>query len=109
MLLAIAVGSWFKRQYIDVLYGLVVCWSFDHYTIRIQQAVNVPAIIRSIPGIRTGSIVGGQQLNCILTDIDIEHMYYYSELGNEQVTKDAVVYGYWLCHAKSPIGVPESV
>jgi len=87
-----SVGGWFKRQYIDVLYVLVVCWSFDHYTIRIQQAVNAPVIIRSISGIRTGSIVGGQQLNCILTDIDIEHMYYYSELGNEQVTRDAVVY-----------------
>jgi len=86
------IGGWFKHQDIDVLYVLVICWSFDHYTIRIQQEINTPLIIRSIPGIRAGSIVGGQQLNCILTDLNVEHMYCYGELGDEQVAKDALVY-----------------
>ena len=86
------VGEWFRQQEIDVLYVLVACWSFDHYSIRIQQAVQTPIIIRSIPGIRTGSIVGGQQLNCILTDIEVEHQYFYGKLENETVIHQAVVY-----------------
>ena len=34
------VGEWFRQQKIDVLHVLVVCWSFDHYAIRIQQVTS---------------------------------------------------------------------
>ena len=86
------MSEWFSKQPIDILHVLVVCWSFDHYTIRIQQAVQTPIVIRSIPGIRTGSIVGGQQLNCVLADLEVEHRYFYGELENEAVIHEAVVY-----------------
>ena len=86
------VMDWFRQQPIDVFHVLVVCWSFDHYTLRIQQAVQKPVIVRSIPGIRTGSIVGGQQLNCVLTDLEVEHSYFYGELDNDEAIHQTVVY-----------------
>jgi len=86
------VAAWFKNQDIHLLHALIITWSFDHYTIMIQSQVSLPVAIRSIPGIRTGSLVGGQQLNCILSDIDIPHKHFFGPIGNEDTVKETAYY-----------------
>ena len=63
------VASWFSTQRLDLLHALIITWSFDHYTVVIQQQNPLPVAIRSLTGIRTGSLVGGQQLQCVLADL----------------------------------------
>ena len=67
------VAEFFAAQNLDVLHALITSWSFDHHTVEIQQKVRRPVVIRAIPGIRSGSIVGSMQLNCVLADIGFEH------------------------------------
>ncbi len=86
------VADWFKTQEIDLIHALIITWSFDHYTIMIQQQVNHPVAIRSIPGIRTGSLVGGMQLNNILSDIETQHKLFYGLLGSAEVAQQVVHY-----------------
>jgi L-fucose isomerase-like protein len=86
------VAAWFTAQDIDILHALIITWSFDHYTVRIQQVVGLPVAIRTIPGIRSGSIVGGQQLGCILTDLEVEHRLFYGDLGNLETSQEIAVY-----------------
>jgi hypothetical protein len=58
---ALAAG-WQPGLLLKILtvHALIITWSV------IQQVVGVPVAIHTIPGIRTGSIVGDQQLGCIL-------------------------------------------
>jgi L-fucose isomerase-like protein len=74
------VAEYFRRRSLDVLHVLVVTWSCDHYSYLIQQANPLPLIIRSIPGIRSGSIVGAQQLASVLADLGLEHRLLYGPL-----------------------------
>ncbi|MCE1252191.1 MAG: hypothetical protein LWX83_01445 [Anaerolineae bacterium] len=84
------VAAWFMGQDIDLLIVLVASWSFDHYTVEIQQKTGVPVIIRAIPGIRSGSIVGSQQLNCLLHDLNIACRLYYGPIGDKKTTQQMV-------------------
>lgn len=86
------VAAFLSSQSIDVLHPLIITWSFDHYTIEIQQKVRRPVLIRSIPGIRSGSLVGGEQLNCALEDIEIPHWLIYGELSNPAITQETADY-----------------
>ena len=86
------VAALFAAQDIDILHALIITWSFDHYTVRIQQIVGVPVAIHTIPGIHTGSIVGGQQLGCILADLEVEHRLFYGELGNLETSQEITIY-----------------
>lgn len=86
------VAEFFSGQSVDMLHALVVSWSFDHYTIEIQQKVQRPVNIRAIPGIRSGSIVGSQQLNCLLEDIEVPHRIHYGGLEDKAVTGKAVTF-----------------
>lgn len=86
------VAAWFTDKDIDILHPLIVTWSFDHFTVIIQQQNNVPVAIRTIPGIRSGSIVGGQQLGCILTDLGIEHKLFYGPTESVETAEEAAVY-----------------
>ena len=86
------VAEWFAGKDIDLLHPLIVTWSFDHFTFMIWQKVRVPVAIRTIPGIRTGSVVGGQQLGCVLTDLEIEHRLFYGPLGNVKTSDETAVY-----------------
>jgi L-fucose isomerase-like protein len=86
------VAAWFVNQQLDLLYALIVTWSFDHYSIMIQQQVGVPIAIRSIPGIRSGSLVAGEQLNCILADLGWQHRLFFGALDNQEVLQDTIVY-----------------
>jgi L-fucose isomerase-like protein len=82
------VACFFSSQDVDVLHALVISWSFDHYTIEIQQKIGVPVAIRAIPGIRSGSIVGSMQLNNVLADIEVPHRLYYGELANQNTINE---------------------
>lgn len=83
------VADYFASQKIDMLHALIITWSFDHYTVEIQQRIGRPVAIRAIPGIRTGSVVGSMQLNNVLADIEVPHHLYYGEIEN-QATHDEV-------------------
>jgi L-fucose isomerase-like protein len=86
------VTAFFAGQQLDVLHALIVTWSFDHYTVMLEQALKLPVAVRAIPGIRSGSIVGTQQLSCILTDLDVTHRLFYGELEDVAPVRDAAVY-----------------
>ena len=82
------VIEFFKSKDLDGLHTLIVTWSFDHYTIELQRALAIPVAIRAIPGIRTGSIVGSQQLSCVLSDLDVPHkLFYGSEADSDVINK----------------------
>lgn len=86
------VAGWFSLKDIDLLMPLIITWSFDHYTYGIYQQNKIPVAIRSIPGIRTGSIVGGQQLGALLTDLEIEHRLFYGPVGCSSTASEMAVY-----------------
>ncbi len=86
------VATWFTGKEIDLLHPLIVTWSFDHYTILIQQSSGLPVAIRTTPGIRTGSIVGGQQLGSVLTDLGVEHKLLYGPAGSADAAAETALY-----------------
>jgi L-fucose isomerase-like protein len=86
------IARFFATQNVDALHALIVSWSFDHYTVEIQQRVNRPVVIRAIPGIRSGSVVGSQQLGCVLQDIEVAHRLYYGDLESMEPVHDAAVF-----------------
>lgn len=86
------VAAFFADKKLDVLHALIICWSFDHYTVEIQQRLKLPVIIRAIPGIRTGSIVGSQQLGCVLTDLEVPHKLLYGPLDDATQVKKTTTY-----------------
>jgi L-fucose isomerase-like protein len=86
------VTAFFADKQLDVLHALIICWSFDHYTIEIQQRIGLPVIISAIPGIRTGSIVGAQQLGCVLTDLEVPHKLLYGTLDDITRAQKAATY-----------------
>jgi L-fucose isomerase-like protein len=86
------VAGFFSSQGVDVLHALITSWSFDHYTVEIQQQVGVPVAIRAIPDIRSGSIVGSMQLNNVLADIDVNHRLYYGELADQETIHEAAAF-----------------
>jgi L-fucose isomerase-like protein len=84
------VADFFASQKIDMLHALIVSWSFDHYTVEIQQRNAKPVAIRAIPGIRTGSVVGSMQLNCVLSDIEAPHRLFYGEIEKKTTIDETV-------------------
>ncbi len=86
------VSDFFSEQNVDMLHALIITWSFDHYTIELLQRFNVPVAIRAIPGIRTGSVVGAQQLASVLTDLEQPYHLYYGEIGDVLVAQSVAVY-----------------
>ncbi len=78
------VLEFFANQNVDMLHALIISWSFDHYTVEIQQKVSRPVVIRAIPGIRSGSIVGSMQLNCVLADIEYPHRLFYGDISDQK-------------------------
>ena len=86
------VAGFFASQHLDALHALVVSWSFDHYTIEIQQQVGVPVAIRAIPGIRSGSMVGSMQLNNVLADIEVVHRLFYGDLADRGVIQETATF-----------------
>lgn len=98
------VAAWLAEQNLDLLHPLIVTWSFDHYTVRIQQVTRLPVAIRSIPGIRTGSVVGGQQLQSVLYDLGVEHQLLYGAIDDPRPARQAAVYGRACALRRSLVG-----
>jgi L-fucose isomerase-like protein len=95
------VASFFQANSVDVIHPLIVTWSFDHYTYLIQQATSQPVAIRTIPGIRTGSLVGGQQLSSVLFDLGIECRLFFGPLGDQKVAAEAATFTTaWALHQR---------
>jgi L-fucose isomerase-like protein len=86
------VSDFFNEQNVDLLHALIITWSFDHYTLELLQRIRVPAAIRAIPGIRTGSVVGAQQLASVLADLGQPYHLYYGEIGDSGVAQSVAVY-----------------
>jgi len=86
------VAAWFADKGADLLHVLVITWSFDHFSLIIQQRNKLPLAIRAIPGIRAGSIVGAQQLGCIMADLDMEHRLFFGPLGDTETAGETMVY-----------------
>jgi L-fucose isomerase-like protein len=86
------VADFLAAQKVDVLHALIITWSFDHYTVEIQQQVGKPVAIRAIPGIRTGSVVGSMQLNNVLADIEVPHRLYYGKIEDKAALDDAATF-----------------
>jgi L-fucose isomerase-like protein len=86
------VSRWLQAQTPDLLMALIITWSFDHYSYLILQENPLPIAIRCVPGIRTGSIVGGQQLGSLLTDLRLEHRLFYGEVDEPQIQKEILTY-----------------
>lgn len=103
------VTAWMAAQNLDLLHPLIVTWSFDHYTVRIQQVTRLPVAIRSIPGIRTGSVVGGQQLQSVLYDLGAEHRLFYGAPDDPQTSRQVVIYARGCALRKSLVGAKIAV
>jgi L-fucose isomerase-like protein len=86
------VADFLAAQKVDMLHALIITWSFDHYTVEIQQQVGKPVAIRAIPGIRTGSVVGSMQLNNVLTDIEVPHRLYYGNIEDKTAFENAATF-----------------
>ncbi len=86
------VAAWLAAQSLDLLYALIASWSFDHYTVRIQQAARLPVAIRAVPGIRTGSIVGAHQLQSVLYDLGVEHGLFYGGPDSPETARQIAVF-----------------
>ncbi len=86
------VADYFSTKNVDVLHALIITWSFDHYTIELQQRLGVPVAIRAIPGIRTGSIVGSQQLASVLMDIEVQYRLFYGDIEDRKVSEKVAVF-----------------
>ncbi len=76
----------------DLLVAVIVCWSFDNLTLTILRHIDRPVAIIAIPGIRSGSIVGSQQLGCVLTEMAREHSIFYGSIGEERSFANLVAY-----------------
>jgi len=86
------VACYFSNHEIHILIPLIITWSFDHFNYMIWQKKKVPIAIRTIPGIRTGSVVGGQQLGAVLKDLGIEHKLFYGPIGDRETAVEIAVY-----------------
>jgi len=86
------VAAFFAGQALDMLHALIITWSFDHYSIELQQRLDRPLAIRAIPGIRTGSVVGSQQLNSVLADLEVPKRLFYGALADEAPIAAAAVF-----------------
>jgi L-fucose isomerase-like protein len=74
---ALKAAEFFKIKDPDILIAVIVTWSFDHLTLTILRHITRPLAILAVPGLKTGSLVGAQQLGCFLTDLNIEYSTFF--------------------------------
>lgn len=74
---ALEVSRFFESKNLDTLLAVIISWSFDNLTLTIFRRINRPIAVLAVPGIRSGSLVGAQQLGCLLTDLEIEHSVFF--------------------------------
>jgi L-arabinose isomerase len=71
------VGRFFAGVDPDLLFAFIITWSFDHLVLNVLAHIDRPVAILSIPGIRTGSLVGAQQLAYLLTEQNREYEAFF--------------------------------
>lgn len=76
---ALKAARQFSAAEVDLVIPAIITWSFDNLTVTIQRKVDVPLAILSMPGIRTGSLVGAQQLGSYLTELEIPYAFFYGD------------------------------
>lgn len=86
------VAIWFKDRGLDLLHPVIITWSFDLFTLMMHRINALPIAVRTVPGIRKGSVVGGQQLGCLLGELGIEHRLFYGAIGSPKTAKETAVY-----------------
>ena len=86
------VADFFASQKVDMLHALIASWSFDHYTVEIGQKTGAPVAIRAVPGIRSGSVVGAMQLNCLLSDIEKPCRLYYGGIDDKEAIQSTAAF-----------------
>jgi len=89
---ALKAARFFQGENPDILLAVIVSWSFDHLTLRILRNYSRPLAILAVPGIRSGSLVGAQQLGCLLTELGIEHAGFYGSSENLSTYKPVIAY-----------------
>ncbi len=89
---AVRAARFFQQVDPDLLLAVVITWSFDHLSLRILKTVSRPLAILAIPGIRAGSLVGAQQLGCLLTDLELERAVFYGEVGQAETYHPLAAY-----------------
>lgn len=94
------VAAWACSIQPDLLVALIITWSFDHFSYLIWQQTRVPVAIRCVPGIRTGSMVGAQQLGALFTDLGLEYRLFYGALGD----RDCAMQMYRYARATAAVG-----
>jgi L-fucose isomerase-like protein len=81
---ALKAAQFFRSIAPDLLVSVVITWSFDSLHLTILKRIDLPLAIIAVPGIRSGSIVGAQQLGSLLSDLGKEYAVFY---GPEQDPK----------------------
>lgn len=74
---ALRALRFFELKNLDLLLAVIITWSFDNLTLTIFRRISRPIAILAVPGIRSGSLVGAQQLGSLLTDLKIEHSVFF--------------------------------
>ena len=89
---ALSAARYFRSVEPDLLVAVVITWSFDSLHVTILKRVPVPLAILSVPGIRSGSIVGAQQLGSLLKDLGKEHAIFYGPERDPSTYTPVVAY-----------------
>ena len=70
-------GRFFKDSDPDLLLAYMITWSYDHLVLSVLRHIDRPIAILSIPGIKTGSLVGAQQLGYLLTEQNKQYSAFF--------------------------------
>jgi L-fucose isomerase-like protein len=82
---ALRAAKKFKKNGIDLLCLVEATWSSDYLALDILEEIEVPIITWALPGIRTGSLCGTQQLDCVLTELRKTYKFVYGAVEEENV------------------------
>jgi len=70
-------GRFFRDSDPDLLLAYMITWSFDHLVLSVLRYIDRPVAILAIPGIKTGSLVGAQQLGYLLTEQNKQYSAFF--------------------------------
>lgn len=87
-----SAARFFLGADIDLLFAVVITWSFDNLHVTILKRIPRPLAILAVPGIRAGSIVGAQQAGSLLTDLGLEHAIFYGPENAPETYRPAAIY-----------------
>lgn len=94
------VARFFKSEDLDLLVAIIITWSFDNLTVSILREIPLPLAILAVPGIRSGSLVGAQQLGCLLTELGVEHSVFFGSPEDFSTYRPILSYAKAACAKK---------